>query len=156
MKSLNLTYALKDGVLVHISQVPVVYKVVVNVRHVEKHCSKKGCKVIHHFAHKSTIECEFGYQTSLHLAAKKIISENGIMRVPAVYLEFPNTDKRELIEPEEVLQVSEVILEKKLHNIIPDILLVTNIGKIIVEIFVTHEIDLEKRGKNKKNGNTNH
>ena len=31
-----------------------------------------------------------------------------------------------------------------MDNIIPDILLITDIGKIIVEIFVTHEIDLEK------------
>lgn len=153
MKSLNLTYALKDGVLVHISQVSSGLQCGCKCPAcVETLIAKKGDKVIHHFAHKSTIECEFGYQTSLHLAAKKIISENGIMRVPAVYLEFPNTDKRELIEPEEVLQVSEVILEKKLHNIIPDILLVTNIGKIIVEIFVTYEIDLEKEEKIKKMG----
>lgn len=148
MKTLNLTYALKDNRLVHISEVesglqcgckcPACGEILI---------AKKGDKVIHHFAHKSTIECEFGYQTSLHLAAKKVISENGIIRVPALYLTFPQTGKKELIEQEGMLQVSEVILEKKLDNIIPDILLVTNIGKIIVEIFVTHEIDLEKKKK---------
>lgn len=153
MKTLNLTYALRNNSLVHISEVE---------RGLECGCicpacgekliAKKGSKVMHHFAHKSTVECEYGYQTSLHLAAKRIISKDGIMRVPALYLTFPQSGKKELLETEKVLKVSEVILEKKLDNIIPDILLITDIGKIIVEIFVTHEIDLQKKKKIKALG----
>lgn len=148
MKTIKLTYALKDDNLVHISEVesglqcgckcPACGKSLI---------ARKGNLVIHHFAHKSAIECEFGYQTSLHLAAKKVISENGIIQVPALYLTFPETGKKELLETEKILTVKKVVLEKKLDNIIPDILLITDIGNIIVEIFVTHEIDLEKKKK---------
>ena len=153
MKTLNLTYALKDNSLVHISEVESGLQCGCKCPACgETLIARKGDKVIHHFAHKSTVECEFGYQTSLHLAAKKVISENGIIQVPALYLTFPETGKKELIEPEKVLRVSEVILEKKLDNIIPDILLITDIGKIIVEIFVTHEIDLEKKKRIKALG----
>ncbi len=153
MKTLNLTYALKDNSLVHISEVESGLQCGCKCPACgETLIARKGNKVIHHFAHKSTVECEFGYQTSLHLAAKKVISENGIIQVPALYLTFPETGKKELVEPEKVLRVSEVILEKKLDNIIPDILLITDIGKIIVEIFVTHEIDLEKKKRIKALG----
>ena len=153
MKTLNLIYALKGEKLVHISDVERGLKCGCNCQACgEILVAKKGDKVMHHFAHKSTIECEYGYQTSLHLAAKKVISENGIIQVPALCLTFPETGRKELLEPERILNVSNVILEKKLDNIIPDILLMTDIGKIIVEIFVTHEIDTEKKKKIKRLG----
>lgn len=151
MKIQNMIYALRNDELVYISEVesglkcgcicPACGEVLI---------ARKGSKMSHHFAHKSTIECEYGYQTSLHLAAKKIISENPQITVPALYLTFPGTGRKELIENEQTLVVSNIILEKKIDNIIPDILLVTDIGEIIVEIFVTHEIDDEKKKKIKK------
>lgn len=80
MKTLNLTYALKDNSLVHISEVESGLQCGCKCPACgETLIARKGDKVIHHFAHKSTVECEFGYQTSLHLAAKKVISENGII-----------------------------------------------------------------------------
>lgn len=112
--------------------------------------ARKGAKVIHHFAHKSTIECEYGYQTSLHLAAKELIAENKQINIPALYLTFQGTGRKLLLEEEKTVNVSEVILEKKINDIIPDILLITDIGEIIVEIFVTHEIDDEKKKKIKR------
>jgi Competence protein len=144
----NMIYAIKNEKLVHISEVDSGLKC--NCRCPacgEELIAKKGIKMIHHFAHKSTIECEFGYQTSLHLAAKKIISENLEIKVPALYLEFPGVYKKEMIIGEKSVKVTNVILEKKLDNIIPDILIITDIGEIIVEIFVTHEIDEEKLEK---------
>lgn len=148
MGALNLIYALKNDELVHISEVESGLKCGCTC----PACggtliARKGNFVIHHFAHQSTVECEYGYQTSLHLAAKKIISEHREISLPALYLEFNGTSKLELIHKERMIKVSNVILEKKLDNIIPDILLETNIGKVIVEIFVTHEIDNEKRKK---------
>lgn len=95
MKTLNLTYALKDNSLVHISEVESGLQCGCKCPACgETLIARKGDKVIHHFAHKSTVECEFGYQTSLHLAAKKVISENGIIQVPALYLTFPETGKK--------------------------------------------------------------
>lgn len=147
----NMIYAIKDTRLVHISEVDSGLKCeCVCPACGEELIARKGSKMMHHFAHKSTIECEFGYQTSLHLAAKKIISEEKMIRVPDLYLDFPGVGKKELIDGERNIKVIDVILEKKLDNIIPDILLVTETGKIIVEIFVTHEIDTEKLEKIKR------
>ena len=114
MKNLNLVYALKDNIIVHISEVESGLRCGCKCPAcIETLIARKGNKVLHHFAHKSTIECEFGYQTSLHLAAKRVISETGIIQVPALYLTFPETGSKELIEQEKVLKVSEVILEKR-------------------------------------------
>lgn len=153
MGALNLIYALKDDNLVHISEVESGLK----CGCICPACggsliAKKGDIVMHHFAHQSTVECEYGYQTSLHLAAKEIISEHQEIILPALYLEFQGTGSRELIHEERIVKVSKVILEKKLDNIIPDILLETDIGKIIIEIYVTHEIDNEKERKIQKLG----
>ena len=148
MKTQNMIYALRDNQIVHISDVE--SGINCNCRCSacdEPLIARKGSKVMHHFAHKSTKNCEYGYQTSLHLAAKDIISKNMIFSVPELYLNLKMCNKRELLEPAAVLTVYKVILEKRLDTIIPDILLETNIGKIIVEIYVTHEIDNEKKKK---------
>lgn len=151
MKSQNMIYALKEGKTVHISEVENGLKCeCICPACGEKLIARKGTKVTHHFAHRSTIECEYGYQTSLHLAAKEIISENMQINIPALYLTFPGTGRKMLLEDEQIFNVFEVILEKRINDIIPDILLVTDIGKIIVEIFVTHQIDDEKKKKIKK------
>lgn len=146
-----MIYALKNGKTVHISEVESGLKCgCICPACGENLIARKGMKVIHHFAHKSTIECEYGYQTSLHLAAKEIIAVNKQFIVPALYLTFPGTGRIMLLENEQTVNVLEVILEKKINDIIPDILLVTDIGEIIVEIFVTHEIDDEKKKKIKR------
>lgn len=151
MKRQNMIYAIKEGKTIHISEVESGLKCdCICPACAERLIARKGTKVIHHFAHRSTVECEYGYQTSLHLAAKEIISENMQINVPALYLTFPGTGRKMLLENERMLNVSEVILEKRIHDIIPDILLVTDIGKIIVEIFVTHQIDDKKKIKIKK------
>lgn len=151
MKSQNMIYALKDGKTVHISCVESGLKCeCICPACGESLIARKGTKVIHHFAHKSTIECEYGYQTSLHLVAKEIIAMNKQINIPALYLTFPGTGRKMLLEEEKTVNVSRVILEKKINDIIPDILLITDIGEIIVEIFVTHEIDDEKKKKIKR------
>ena len=63
-----------------------------------------------------------------------------MIKVQELGLYFPETNNKELIEEERVLNVSEVILEKKVNDIIPDILLLTDIGQIIVEIYVTRRM----------------
>ena len=70
-KHSKLIYALKDGNIVSIDDVPS-----------GKECgcvcpacgdeliARKGQKRMHHFAHRSNEDCEYGYESSLHLAAK--------------------------------------------------------------------------------------
>lgn len=72
MKMVNMVYALKNGKTVHISEVESGLKCeCICPACGEALIARKGKKVIHHFAHKSTEECEYGYQTSLHLVARK-------------------------------------------------------------------------------------
>lgn len=97
--------------------------------------ARHGERRIHHFAHASgndSIKCS---QTALHLLAKEIIAEEGI--VPSInkngQFEFIHADK--------------ISLESNLGEIIPDVLAVCGENKIAVEIFVTHAIDNVKFGK---------
>lgn len=90
----KLIYALKDGNIVSIDDVPS-----------GKECgcvcpacgdeliARKGEKRMHHFAHRSNEDCEYGYESSLHLAAKDILSRAKKMAIPPVYVEFPQSSK---------------------------------------------------------------
>lgn len=95
----KLIYALKDGNIVSIDEVQS-----------GKDCgcvcpacgdeliARKGEKRMHHFAHRSNEDCEYGYESSLHLAAKAILSRSEKMVIPPVYVEFPQSGKpKELI-----------------------------------------------------------
>ena len=151
-KHLNLIYAIKDGIGISIESVesglkcnctcPSCGAVLV---------AKKGSKMIHHFAHHSVDDCEYGYETSLHLAAKDIISKAQKITVPPVYVSFPDSPKRdELYYESREINIDKVELEKKFGNIIPDIVIHT-CGKIFyLEIYVTHKIDEAKLAKIKK------
>ena len=90
---------------------------------------------VHHFAHASgndSISCS---QTALHLLAKEIIAEEGIV---------PSINRNGQFE---FIHADEICLESNLREIIPDVLAVCGENKIAVEIFVTHAVDNEKFGK---------
>jgi len=81
----DLTYALRNGELVSISQVG---------RGLQPDCvcpacgsvliAKKGPLVRHHFAHVSGNACETAAETALHLLAKKVICSKGtVLALPA-------------------------------------------------------------------------
>lgn len=118
MKNRLLTYAIKDKKIVNISSVESgIACGCICPSCGEKLIARKGKIKVHHFAHQGNSECEYGYQTAIHLAAKDIIANNS------------------------------VILERRLDDIIPDIIINTSIGLIIVEIYVTHKVDNEKKKK---------
>ena len=76
VKQLKLTYALKDGEIVSIEDV----KSGLSCGCICPACgdplvAKKGEKMMHHFAHHAGHTCEFGYESSLYLAAKNILSK---------------------------------------------------------------------------------
>ncbi|MEA4988099.1 MAG: competence protein CoiA family protein, partial [Anaerovorax sp.] len=154
VKQDNMTYAIRDGILVNISDVDSGLKC-------ECVCPACGTQLIarkgklksHHFAHYNVEECEHGYETSLHLAAKQIILDNKVFSIPAVFLEFPNSNREKaLIAESKEIVVDEVKLETRMNNIVPDILVYTNGKMLQIEIFVTHKIDEEKLNKIKSNG----
>ncbi len=149
----KMTYALKDGELIDISSVD---------RGLKCGCvcpscnqpliAKKGEKMVQHFAHKSTDECEYGYETSLHLLAKEIISKSKKFTIPSVYVEFHSYKEKEYISQSKEITVDRVELEKSFGGIIPDIVIYCGEKKLFIEIFVTHKIDEEKLNKIKSAG----
>lgn len=148
----KLIYALKDGNIVSIADVPS-----------GKNCgcvcpacgdeliARKGEKRMHHFAHRSNEDCEYGYESSLHLAAKDILSRSEKMVIPPVYVEFPQSGKpKELISKERKIPIDDVELEKRFDDIIPDIVVYSGDKYFFIEIYVTHPIDDEKLKKLKE------
>ena len=106
---------------------------------------------MHHFAHRSNEDCEYGYESSLHLAAKTILSRSEKMVIPPVYVEFPQSGKpKELISKERGIPIDDVKLEKRFDDIIPDIVVDSGDEHFFIEIYVTHPIDDEKLKKLKE------
>lgn len=151
VKQLNLVYAMKGDKLVHISKVESGLKCNCTCPSCNASLvARKGGKVMHHFAHHNAELCSHGYETSLHLAAKEIITNAKKMWIPAVYLHFDSGRKTELIKSASEIEVEGVSLEKRLDNIIPDIVVTAGGKKLIIEIYVTHAIDKLKLQKIKE------
>lgn len=143
MSENNLIYAIKNGEVVHISEVESGLKCGCVCPSCEENLvAKKGTERVHHFAHRSGHNCEYGYETSLHLAAKDILSNAKEFMLPEVFVEFPNSNKeKQLLSSARRIPIDNVKLEKRYCDMIPDIVLVSGEKVLIVEIFVTHRID---------------
>jgi len=148
-KRLNLTYALKDGIITHISKVERGLKCGCCCPACgEKLIARKGQHVMHHFAHQTTKECEYGYESSLHFAAKDILSQSKRMVIPPVYIHFPNSYKEKILlcDAKEIT-IDRVELEQQFSNIVPDVVVYAGTKRMFIEIFVTHRVDKEKLDK---------
>jgi hypothetical protein len=134
-----------------------------------------------HFAHYQAPECAHGLQTALHLAAKDIFLQHRTFCLPgadgiigfhatgfdkAAYFagfDFPAAEYQHYVEhhldldceylfPPRTVAVERVTLEHRTADIIPDIILETDAGPLLVEIAVTHFIDEAKQEKIKRLG----
>lgn len=148
-KRLNLTYALKDGEITHISNVERGLKCGCTCPSCgETLVARKGQRVIHHFAHRPTKNCEYGYESSLHLAAKEILSQTKRMVIPPVYSHFPNSCKEKiLVHDAKEITVDRVVLEQRFNDVVPDIVVYAGEKYFFIEIFVTHCVDQKKLKK---------
>jgi len=146
---MNTEYAIKDGVLTHVSEVE---------RGLKCSCvcpscganmiARKGNKMAHHFAHQNA-ECSHGLETTLHLMAKEILEQEKRILLPLVFLPLEYTNK--LLTPEcTMLEIDDVTIEKRLGDIIPDIIIKSGGKQLMVEIWVTHKIDDNKLRKIKE------
>ena len=148
-KQLNLITALKDGQIVNIDDVENGLKCgCVCPACGEPLVAKKGSKMMHHFAHHAGHNCEYGYESSLHLAAKNILSTAKRLTVPPVYVVFPDSYKsNELVSEAKEIEIEKVELEKRFGDVIPDIVVYAGGKQFFIEIYVTHPIDEEKLAK---------
>lgn len=154
-----LFFGIKEGKLKHISEVE---------NGLECNCVCPACSNIliaknlgkirvKHFAHSGN-ECKFGSQTAVHIAAKEILEKIKKIRVPEIKV-FWNQDqlngnysfvpfnKYYNVTEKQYINIDSVILEKKLHDFIPDVVIISNDIKIIIEIAVTHFVGREKLEK---------
>ncbi len=126
----------------------------------EQLIAKKGknIKPQNHFAHKSKIQCEYAYETSIHYDGKRILEKNRKITLPFrepifdtfnlndFYYKNINTKQLGTIIPK-TYQIDNVVLEKKLHDIVPDLKCTIQGKPIIIEIAVTSKIKVEKQEK---------
>lgn len=158
----RLTYALnKNNELVHISQVQ-------NGLKCECFCpsckepliARQGRMNRHSFAHiNQETPCEYAYQTSLHLLAKELIAERCEIKLPPVYIDRDASYIKETyeeyctpVQDSKIIKADSVVLEKKISDFIPDVILTYKNTPLIVEIYVTHPVDITKKEKIEKTG----
>lgn len=166
MKEKLLKYGIKNGKEYHISEVA-------SGLECQCHCpscgedlvAKKGKneKPQEHFAHRSKIDCEYTYETSLHCDAKRLIEKRKMIYLPYrnSYFDSVNlngfysltSDYKKLgVTENRQYAVRNVVLEKKLHNFIPDIKCDISGKTLLIEIAVTSKIKEEKLNKIKEVG----
>jgi len=154
----RIPFGLRDGVLVEVSEV----ESGLACSCVCPSCggplqARKGKVRSHYFAHDPSgveHECVSAFETSIHLMAKEILKEEGSLLLPELVLnrtaedQFGMTHTEELLVEEASKSVFErVELEKRLHDIRPDIIAYTESGPLLVEVAVTSFSDKRKRRK---------
>lgn len=152
-KILKLPFGLKDGVLVHISEVP---------QGAACSCvcpcckapllARKGSVKIHHFAHKKGADCAKSVETALHLASKQFLEEHKEIALPAVQIDFDSYRDPLPVSPERTFPLDKVRAEERTGDIVPDILAYSGGVPLLIEIRVTHEVDEAKAAKIRRLG----
>ena len=124
-----------------------------NARLIANH--PKSSKRVNYFSHYACKGCSTGYQTALHLAAIRVISENKWILVPDIYSELTLVDEDTLAEAkvERSIKGGIVILdsvEQEVHeypNIVPDIVAMKGGDVLFIEVAVTSVIKESKLDK---------
>lgn len=147
-EKLNLIYALRNNELVHVSDVE---------RGIKCECkcpacdgtlvARKGMIKAHHFAHHNAENCAYGYETSLHMAAKDILLHAGKLELPESRILLSGHVREDIWTDGREIVIDSVELEKKFGSIIPDVIVHSGDKVLFVEIYVTHAIDWEKLRK---------
>lgn len=120
---------------------------------IAKHCLASDRQA--HFAHSGGANCSSGFETALHLAAKQLIAERAQLHFPALSVDVYQVDAigvehRAAAEmaPAGIRPLSAVVLEQWMVNIRPDVIVDSDeLGRVLIEIAVTHFVDREKLDK---------
>lgn len=119
----------------------------------EKLILKHGKKRRAHFAHKTNSECDHGYETALHLMAKKIVENADSFYLPEISF-LRGGKRKDIVVSGQYVSFARVESEKWMGNIIPDVVgyiaYKGNEYPIAIEILVSHEVDNIKKEKIEK------
>tara|TARA_R110002074_G_C12519592_1_gene664096 strand:+ start:585 stop:2426 length:1842 start_codon:yes stop_codon:yes gene_type:complete len=113
--------------------------------------ARKGSINRHHFGHAADSVCTGAPETALHLIAKEIIYSRLRLALPELVAEY-NGVTLQVVKAQTVFFDSAIKEFRHEVGIIPDIFVVKNDRKLMVEIFVTHECDEEKISEISKTG----
>ncbi len=121
--------------------------------------AKMGTYNEHHFAHASQSDCSGGYETALHALAKKVMKDGASIMLPAFKPEY-SANGGFFIDGEGILfkdyksehrvivpDSASVETECSIGSIRPDVVLKYRGKTLMVEFYVTHAVDEEKRSK---------
>jgi hypothetical protein len=102
--------------------------------------ARRGEIKVPHFAHYRSEECKQARETALHMLAKEILEAELSLDLP----EWPVTDgrRKEVLQHRVAYAFDGATLEQRLGEIIPDVIVRKAERELLVEIFVTHEINL--------------
>lgn len=145
LPDIKLPFGIRDGTVVHISQVqqglacgcvcPVCKKPLV---------ARKGAVVVPHFAHYQGAECARAAETALHLEAKRILAERREIWLPEVTVSIGSYGRCIEISPERAFALDEVQAECRTGDVVPDIMARCGEIQLMIEITVTHGVDEAK------------
>ena len=154
--NIKIPFGLKDGVLVHVSDAMAGLKCdCICPACLGKLQANKGAKRTHYFSHdplSNTEECKSAFETSIHLMAKQILAKHKNAIFPLLELSMSMKDNVDVLHTEK-LEVTpktkkdfiNVVLEKRLEDIRPDIIAYTSSQvSILIEVAVTHFSNAEK------------
>ena len=109
-----------------------------------------------YFAHDDGAECAAAYQTALHILAKEVLQEEKKLLLPSLRV-YPSEDlgspvlrkkvSQEVVKKGITVEAREVDLERKIGGLIPDVIFRVGAKALLVEIWVTHRVDEDKKRK---------
>jgi hypothetical protein len=150
-KNLEIPYAIRAGAVVHVSEVPRG----LNCGCICGRCggvliARQGVCREHHFAHYGESDCSGAAESILHRLAKELLSTAKTVALPSYFYRaksrrfgVPVFIEREILAASRVC-VGSVAVEQSLGPIVPDLLLRSDEGELILEIAVSHRVDRSK------------
>jgi hypothetical protein len=141
----GLVFGLRDGKLISINDVDsglACNCVCPNSLCGDRLVAHKGQKLAYHFKHHNRKECKAGFETGLHMMAKEVLAEALEFLVPAYSRGYGKN--REVVFEEKTIHFERAALEKRTGRMVPDVILYTDKGPLLVELVVTHWCDQEK------------
>lgn len=112
--------------------------------------ARRGRIVEHHFAHHVLRNCRYAAETALHKFAKQVLERHRRILVPEIKAE---QDGQCLVAHKGGdYEVDEVILERRLTGLVPDVIVRKGGRELLVEIFVTHACDEKKLQRIREQG----
>ena len=146
----KIPFGLKDGLLVEVSEVESGLACDCVCPSCKRRLqANKGEIVSHYFSHDpsaKTKACESAFETSIHLMAKQILSEDACLNFPSLTISVSGKDANgnehvEEMQLEEEAQrfFERVELEKRLEEIRPDIISYISGSPFLIEVAVTRD-----------------